>query len=561
MPIAYQKAWRSQVVSLALLARAGSALVAVTIVVGHLTAAAEALQVRPTDSTNSLAPAPAMQCDWTDLALSEDGRYVAGIAGAASYHASTYRPLNVWICETGSQSCRVRRGLGRPDTISATNGGFRVGALNGAVGRISFDDAREIQFSEPVAPEDLSGIALPYDTANARRSSHRPGRVTGVDGSSWVRSIYPEPFVYPVHEDGQLGDGGWPIYIGPDRRLAGVFDHQGITWLELAPITADQATWLAEIWDRHPGALVRAITMTSDGRVAAYSVSGVSSGGEIRVRDDRSSDVWNVTCSSEYDAVVELAYNVQLGSEERPLQATRFDPSNSPDGVVVWFIGGPRNSIYHASRLQPAHAFLRRNLSILMVDYSGSHSPIRAVDQRLAEDTYLAVRNDWAAVDAYLRRTSPDCEANILAANSFGGTFFQAMVERGDSCIGGAFLAAPWLQYRDPAKVMDSRAFGGRDRTVALEWERATFGEQIHDPGSSLRQLQSINNTNCRFEGYIFAIFAPADSISQPEDLGNCRDRARTRITVREAPYLSHDLIFTQADQILEEAARFLVME
>ncbi|MBO6878902.1 MAG: hypothetical protein JJ873_16085 [Maricaulis sp.] len=496
------------------------------------------------------------------MAISEDGRQIAGVTASVAYHASQYRPLDAWVCAPGSQECQVARTRRRLVRVGANaEGGFWIESLGSARATLENGSAGEIEFSEFTNAAIPGNIILPSDTLNARANNHRPTMIAGIDGSRWIASVYPEPMVFPILDHGELGDGGWPIYAGPERVLVGVFGHSGVHWLEGAPISHDQDEWLAGIYDRHPGALIRAITLTADGRFAAYAVSGVSYGGAILVRDDQSSMTRETLCESEFETEVAAGYSVQIGTQDRPLWGLRFDASSSPAGLVVWFVGGPRSSAYNPTAVELAHPFLQRNLAVLVVDYSGSQSPIRDVDRRLARNAYMAVTEDWAAIDEYLRRSTQDCSRNILAATSYGGIYFQAMASRQESCVGSAFLAAPWLQYRDPMNIMESRAFGNRDRASALEWEETTFGSQIHDRASPFRQLQTINSENCKFGGPIYGLFAESDTISQPGDLGACLNLRSTRIFVRSRPYDMHDTILTQTNEILEEAATYLLGE
>ena len=63
-------------------------------------------------ATSSITSVSEPQCDWNQLAISDDGSWVAGASTSSSYHRTQYRPHDIHLCPTpltGSDDCQSLR--------------------------------------------------------------------------------------------------------------------------------------------------------------------------------------------------------------------------------------------------------------------------------------------------------------------------------------------------------------------------------------------------------------------------------------------------------------------
>lgn len=419
-----------------------------------------------------------------------------------------------------------------------------------------------VSFSERVARTSrLDETSLPFDFYRGAEGDLSYVTLSSLDSSLWVAPTSQDAFVFPVTENGGLADGKWPVYAGSEQVLVATYFFNEISWQSTHFPPAGQRPWLSDALLERPGSSMLSMSLSTDGRFSAFITSGVADGGQIVVRDSLTGDTVRSDCPSEHSAPVVSATQVNMGTPDRPLHALRLDPSNNPDGVVVWMLGGPRNSIYDPAHIEDLTPFLQRNYSALVVEYSGSRSPLINVSTRLPADPHNQILLDSDFINQYVRTNFPACDRNIFAGISFGGIFFQALTMIDDHCLNNALLVAPWLQYRDPTELFGARAFGNRDADSALLWESLAIGPQLHDPASDLRQLQRVHDTNCQYEGSIYAIFGASDSISLPRDLGACLAGDNIQLVVRQPPYDRHDLVLVQAATELDEAASFFAYE
>lgn len=377
--------------------------------------------------------------------------------------------------------------------------------------------------------EDIKAIAL---------SGEQSIWLTGDDhdrlhlSTSRGRDALPKALSAPVYRDVELaflGEvpeayiAGWsssqsrspyhhPLIDARSGQRLGTFGPEGVA---LSPRHDWLSAAVAEFLRAAPGYRLDDLSVSGDTAAAvSHNLNGDTTAG-VFTRQGRSD---RLTCKVSGSAAPPREWSqvaLTAGSHSVALSLYRAAPQS--DGLVVYFHGGPANSLREARYLATVRRYAALGFDVVAVDGAGSRDIGLAALSQLAVDAPAAIEADAQVVRGFVSGLRPGYGRVIVHGESFGAS--QAIVTAKTLGADALVLVAPWLVHRAPDDWMTGDAMASR-KANQIRWERAVFGEFDSVPARRFRTWMVSLADGSRFNSRSLIVFAQQDPVSRPGDVG-----------------------------------------